>query len=77
MKKLTTTLLMVLVLPIASYQTWDYLNNKLTVYSDVMGAVECYTGGAEYYSGHCIEDGSATWQYKERELAEKEAELNK
>lgn len=66
------------VLLTSSWQVWDQLNNKLTVYSGPTDKSEiCYQGGAEYYNGKCVQDGKPTTQYEIRVRNEEEAKNKK
>lgn len=62
MKK-TASLMMLFVLAASSWQIWESLNNKLTVYYGDKNSQICYQGGAEDYDGHCVIGGTPTSQY--------------
>lgn len=63
-----------MVLAATSWQVWRPLENNLTVYYGQDASSElCYTGGAEYYDGHCVINDRPTSQYEERVRLEQEA----
>ena len=76
-RKNLTIGMMAFMLFTSSWQVWDQLNNKLTVYSapglPAVGTKSCFEGGAEWYDGHCTEGGNPTYQYNLRVQMENEA----
>lgn len=62
-----------MVLSVTSWQIWRPLENNLTVYYGQDASSElCYTGGAEFYDGHCVTDGKPTSQYQMRVRGDEE-----
>lgn len=50
----------------SSWQVWDSIKNKLTVYEGDVDSAICFDGGAEWYDGHCATESKPTIQWYRR-----------